>query len=99
MKKLKVTGVLALLALALTACAPESGEVVERDYDKAWTETKQICTARSPQGACTINVPVTTTHPERCELKLKDGDDIGWVQVPCGEYTNYKVGDWYPRSK
>lgn len=99
MKKLKNIGVLVALTLTLTACAPESGEVVERDYDKAWTETKYICTARSPQGACTINVPTTTTHPERCGLKLKDGDDIGWVQVPCAEYPNYKVGDWYPAGR
>jgi prepilin-type N-terminal cleavage/methylation domain-containing protein len=33
---------------------------------------------------------------DSCSLRIKSGQDSGWIQVPCAEYAQYKVGDRYP---
>lgn len=107
-----------LAALALTACAPEQGDIVDKKYDPAntWYSTEPIyvtesypCTkTTSTTNGRTTSYPATCTRqvqrgsqtvshydPEDFRLKIRDGEDSGWVSVPEATYDRAKVGDYY----
>jgi hypothetical protein len=84
---------LAVLSLGLVACAPESGEVVDRDYSPAWFTTSTSCTTSGNVRVCT---PITTHYPESWSLRLDDGENRGWREVDPDEYGACHIGDHYP---
>lgn len=83
MKKLA----LVVALLALTACGPDAGEVVDKEHRPAYTS--MVCTGK----------PVHCTpqrHAEKWRLKVKADGETGWVEVSRHEYEKYPVGRWYP---
>lgn len=84
--------------VAATACAPESGEVIDRDYDEAYTWIDQQCTTTLQPNGQSIRtcVPVTRYVDESFSLRLDNGQDTGWRRVPEREYDRCHVGDQYP---
>ncbi|WP_160051061.1 hypothetical protein [Nocardiopsis sp. FR26] len=84
--------VIAFAALA-GGCAPETGEVTDRDYSPAWTSTTTSCSTTGQTRTCT---PHTSYHPESYTLRLDDGQDAGWREVAPSEYERCHVGDHYP---
>ena len=82
--------------LVLTGCGgPETGEVVDKDYSPAFTTTTSIC---SPVGNVTVCTPQTHYYPESWDLRLKNGDDEGWVGVSEETYNRCEIGFDYPED-
>lgn len=95
---MKRLAAVAVLAVAVAGCAPDSGQVVDRDYDEAYTWVDQQCTTiiqanGTSQQVC---VPITRHENESFNLRLDNGEDAGWRSVPEGEYDRCHVGDQYP---
>lgn len=115
---------LLLSLLVLTACAPEQGDVVDKDYDpeRTWYSTEPVYTTETyscpktktttSNGKSTTSTYMSTctrqrqtgTHqvqhysPERYRLKIQDGDDVGWIEVPERTYDKAKIGDYYEKG-
>lgn len=83
--KTKVVALSVALAALLTACAPESGQVVDSAYRPAWVQVLGT-------GKTIVIIP----HPESWELKLDDGKDRGWRIVDSQAYHLCSVGTHYP---
>ncbi|WP_457066843.1 hypothetical protein [Mycobacteroides abscessus] len=81
----RVIGLSVALTALLTACAPESGQVVDSAYRPEWVQV-------IPSGKTTIIVP----HPESWELELDNGKDRGWRIVDIQTYHLCSVGKHYP---
>lgn len=82
---IRAIGLSATLAAVLTACAPESGQVVDSAYRPAWIQVLGT-------GKTVVIIP----HPESWELKLDDGQDRGWRTVDSQTYHLCSVGAHYP---
>jgi hypothetical protein len=89
----RIVAVVAAGVLAVVGCAPESGEVVGRDYSPAWMSTTTQCTTSGRVQVCS---PQVIHYPESWNLRLDDGQDTGWVSVTDDEYDRCHVGDHYP---
>lgn len=90
----------ATILFTLTACAaPETGQVMKRDYNSAWTEMRHTCSYSDDKGTCRSYNSIPVYHPESCALYLKRGKDEGWRTIPCTEYPLYKIGDQYPKGQ
>lgn len=81
----KVIALSLALAALLTACAPESGQVVDSAYRPAWVQVLGT-------GKTVVIIP----HPESWELELDNGKDHGWRTVDIQAYHLCSVGKHYP---
>jgi hypothetical protein len=83
--------------LAFAACsAPEKGTVYGRWYYPESQWVQMVCTAYAKSGACSFQVPVIQTDPERWSIGLRDGEEEGQRSVTEREYESCRVGDEYP---
>ncbi|MEE2040131.1 hypothetical protein Q8791_23210 [Nocardiopsis sp. CT-R113] len=88
-----------LVVAAVAGCAPESGEVVGRDYTAPYTWVEQQCTTvTQPNGgsAAQVCTPVTRYEDESYSLRLDDGESAGWREVSEHDHAVCHVGDLYP---
>ena len=86
---------LALLAIALTACSPiKSGTLIEKDYQPPYDSTYMMCGMYDSKGMCSMWMPMTDHHPESFNLKLQEGEDIGWRSVTKGTYESHEIGSY-----
>lgn len=82
----------AAVLIVLAGCANlDSGTVIDKDHDAAWTQWITHCSGKPV--VCT-NTPVY--HPEKWSLYLRDGSTKDWKTVSEAEYNKYSVGDQYP---
>jgi hypothetical protein len=93
-KKLTVA---ALLLLAVACAVPEKGTVYGRWHYPESQWVQMVCSAHDPKtGACTLQLPVIRTNPERWSIGLRDGEQEGQRSVTEHEYEACQVGDLYP---
>lgn len=98
----QLTTLAAAVVLLGTGCAPQQGQVIDRSYTPAWTESTTECiTTTGPNRTGTPRTtrrctPRTTHHSEQHRLQLKDGDDTGWRTVTAYEYRQCTTGTHYP---
>lgn len=82
-----------VLVLALAACsAPESGTITEKDHRDAFTTYTTQCSVYI-SGTCRSYTTVPVRHAESWRIRLCEGDDCGWRQVPESEWETIEVGD------
>lgn len=99
MNRLLVAGAVVLAGVLLVGCAPEAGDVVDREYSAPYSWVDQQCaTVTQPNGGASQQVctPITRYEDESFNLRLDDGEDAGWRAVPAGEYDRCHEGDHYP---
>lgn len=99
----KAIGLSTTLVALLTACAPESGQVVDSAYRPAWiqfipgTPSTTRCTGNPPSCVTVPGMPPQfIPHPESWELELDNGKDRGWRAVDIQAYHLCSVGKHYP---
>lgn len=97
------------LALLLAGCGgPTSGTVIGKHYEPAHTDlvfipiqTGQVCTGSGTATSPRVCNPIMTPMPFQVyddadwKLKLRNGDDTGWVSVSEGAYSEYEEGDHF----
>jgi hypothetical protein len=94
---IKKAALAALLLLAAACAAPEKGTVYGRWHYPESQWVQMVCSAYdSKTGACTFQMPVIQTDPERWSLGLRDGKEEGQRSVTEREYENCQVDDYYP---
>ena len=105
MKRIATLIVASSLALVAACGWTGTGTVVQKDYDKAWTQhgTKQVCTTYGtpdrPQKSCS-DVPDNHYWPESFQVQVKDGEGKKhWVDVPEREYDSLEVGDTFTNGE
>lgn len=92
MKRLAIIGA---AGLVLAACGWHgTGTVVQKDYDRAWTQVTVQCHPIGTKGQ-TVCVPTTIYHSEQFRLKVRAEADskTHWVGVDQHEYDSAKIGD------
>lgn len=101
-----------LLLLGLVACAPpvESGDIINKAYTPAHTEsemrkTGEICSTVGKVQTCSpIYTWVDNDIPDKWELQLRDcppKEDCreGWKRVDETTYHQFDVGMHYPTAR
>lgn len=100
---------LLLAALAIVACGgPTSGDIVEKKYREPYTYTAfhsqysgQTCSGIGTSRTCSSNyiqIPYIAVEPEHYRLKLRNGEDEGWVTVDSVTWHRVEVGQHYGRD-
>lgn len=93
---------IAILALvfSLAACTPDSGKVLAKEfepaYTKHWTETNSQCSQRDKNGTCKnyiyTYIPRSRYVPNNWKILVTNGHDEGWADIPESEYNSIEVG-------
>lgn len=83
-------GVIAKLVHDGRFSPPSRGTVIEKDYQDQAFRTVLI-----PDGSGAV-FPYNIISPATRELKLRDGDNVGWIDVDRETYARYEIGDMYP---
>lgn len=110
MRRLLVATIL-VSSLGVAACgAPKEGEVVRKKHEDARTyttwvnvQTGQSCysSGNPPRQTCTPTytlMPFQQYDDEDWRIRLKNGDDEGWVNVDSETYKSLDKGDWFNRE-
>lgn len=100
MKRLIIS--LAIL-LSVGACGgdpPKSGEVVNKEYDAAYTYYNNTCVSYNKYG-CQMYIPIPTNEPPHWKLKIKDDANSKerWIEVLPEQYNKYSIGDHWPELR
>jgi hypothetical protein len=83
-----------LLMVLLLGCAPEEGNITDKNYIPAWTSYGSTCVSYNQNGTCNFSVPRTYHHSEEFCFELDGGT---WDRcVPQDIWNKYKVGDYFP---
>lgn len=97
--RLTVGAVAASLLLAGCSDPPKSGVVVSTEYDAAHYDTFLYCGGYITIGSiatCSVWLPAQSYVPDNWSLKLKNGGDEGWRDVPKPAYDMCGMGTRYP---
>ena len=98
-RRLAASTVVAVLLLAACSDPPKSGLVVSTEYDAAHYDTYLYCGGYVTIGSiatCSVWLPAQSYVPDNWSLKLKNGGNEGWRDVPRPVYDVCDMGARYP---
>lgn len=92
MTKMRTAIAAGAVALAMTGCGADSGEIVSKREIPAHFITTTQCRKVGKTTTCT---PVQQYVPECLEIRVDSGSDVDSECVDRATYDRVKVGDWW----
>lgn len=94
--------------LAIAACAPGSGEIVDKAFSPphsvwiAGSNSRSCASYRKSRCSMYINTYESghwQYYPARWSMKISNGEDSGWRNVGSGLWDSCTVGQWYENNR